>query len=75
MTVSNRFGALDTLEDPEEVWDTFKRDTLEAGKECVGERLRSRCGFTLESIEESRPARLSGNHDQYRVCHVGLELS
>ena len=34
--VSNRFGALDTLEDPGELWDTFKRETLEAAKECIG---------------------------------------
>ena len=46
VTVSNRFGVLDTLEDPEELWDTFKRETLEAAKECLGERPRSRSGFT-----------------------------
>ena len=40
VTVSNRFGALDTLEDPKELWDTFKRKTLEAAKECIGERPR-----------------------------------
>ena len=34
--VSNRFGVLDTLEEPEELWDTFKCETLEAGKECIG---------------------------------------
>ena len=66
VTVSNRFGVLDTLEDPEELWDTFKRETLEAAKECIGERPRSRSGFTsvetLESIEESRAARLAGDH-------------
>ena len=70
VTVSNQFGVLDTLEDPEELWDTFKRETLEAAKECIGERPRSRSGFTsvetLESIE-SRAARLAGNHDQYRA--------
>ena len=61
MTVSNRFGALDTLEDSEELWDTFKRQTLEAAKECIEEHPRSWSGFTsvekLESIEESRAAR------------------
>ena len=71
MTVSNRFGELDTLEDPEELWDTFKRETLEAAKECIGERPRSRSGFTsvetLESTEESRAARLAGDHDQYKA--------
>ena len=69
--VSNRFGVLDTLEDLEELWDTFKRETLEAAKECTGEHPRSRRGFTsvetLESIEESRAARLAGDHDQYRA--------
>ena len=28
VTVSNRFGALDTLEDTEEIWDTFNHETL-----------------------------------------------
>ena len=58
VTVSNQFGALNTLEDPEEPWDTFKRETLEAASECIGERLRSWSGFisveTLQSIEEYR---------------------
>ena len=35
VTVSNRFGVLDTLEDPEELWHTFKLGTLEAAKECI----------------------------------------
>ena len=68
MSVSNRFGALDTLEDPEDLWDTFKRETLQTAKECIGECPRSRSGFTsaetLESIEESRAARLAGDRDQ-----------
>ena len=36
VTVSSRFGTLDILEDPEELWDTFKRETLEAASECLG---------------------------------------
>ena len=71
VTVSNRFEALDTFEDPEELWGTFKRETLEAASECIGERPRSRSGFTsvetLESIEESRSARPAGDHDHYRA--------
>ena len=71
VAVSNRFEVLDTLEDPVELWDTFKRETLEAAKGCIGERPRSRGGFasreTLDSIEESRAARLAGNRDQYRT--------
>ena len=71
MSVSNRFQVLDTLEDPGELWNAFKRETLEATKECVGVRPRSRSGVaseeTLQSIEESRAARLAGNPDQYRT--------
>ncbi len=55
VTVSNRFNVLGTLGDTVELWDTFNRETLEAAKECTGERPRSRCGFaseeTLENIE------------------------
>ncbi|KAG0721945.1 hypothetical protein GWK47_045409 [Chionoecetes opilio] len=51
--------------------NTFKRETLLAAKECIGERPRSRCGFvsteTLGNIEESRAARLAGNQDQHRA--------
>ena len=71
VTVFNQFGARDTLEDTKELWDTFKGKTLEAAKECIGERPRSQSGFTLvetlESIEESRTARLAGDHNQYRA--------
>ena len=45
MTVSNWFEVLDALEDPVELWDTFKRDTLEAARGCVGGRPRSRGGL------------------------------
>ena len=27
MTISNQFGSVHILEDPEELWDTFKRET------------------------------------------------
>ncbi|KAG0698159.1 Protein spinster [Chionoecetes opilio] len=71
VAVSNRFDVLGALGDPVELWDTFKRETLQAVKECIGERPRSRRGFvsteTLEKIEESRAARLAGNRDQHRA--------
>ena len=71
VTVSKRFGALDTLEDAEELRNTFKRDTLDAAKGCIGEWPRSRNGFAsmkaLESTEKSCAARFAGNHDQYRA--------
>ncbi|KAG0728634.1 Protein LIAT1 [Chionoecetes opilio] len=70
-SVSNRFDVLGALGDPVELWDTFKRETLQAAKECIGERPRSRRGFvsteTLEKIEESRAAGLAGNRDQHRA--------
>ena len=76
--ISNRFRALDTVEDHEELWDTFKRETLEAAKECIGERPGSRSGFTsvetLESIEESRTGRLSGDHNQYRALSCSTRI-
>ena len=62
---------LDTLEDPEELWDAIKCETLEAAKECIGKRRRSQDGFALvemvESIEESRIGRLAVNRNQYRA--------
>lgn len=44
---------LGTLEDPIELWDTFKHETLQAAKECIGEHWRSRSGFALEKMLES----------------------
>lgn len=71
VAVSNRFEALSSLEDPEELWGAFKRGTLEATEECVGKRPRSRSGITsgetLETIEASRAARLAGKTDLYRT--------
>ena len=65
VTVSNRFEVLDALEDPVELWDTLKRENLEAARGCVEGRQRSRGGFAsaemLDSIEQSRAAMLTGN--------------
>ena len=62
---------LDALEDPVELWDTFKRETLEAARGCDGGRPRSRGVFasaeTLDSIEQTRAIGLAGNRDQYRA--------
>ena len=57
VTVSNRSEVLDAIEDPVKLWETFKRETLEAAKWCVGWRPRSQGGIpsaeTLDSIEKS----------------------
>ena len=72
--VSNRLEALDTTGDPEELWDTFKVETLETANKCIGERPRSRSGLTsvktLESIEESRAARPESLQDATTLCFV-----
>ena len=71
VTVTNRFEMLDALEYPVELWNTFKRETLEAARGCVKGRPRSWGGFasaeTMDSIEKSRAARLAGSWDQYRA--------
>ena len=70
VAVSNRFEALGALEDPVELWDAFKRETLSAAEDCLGARPRSRRSFItgemLNIVEESRAARLAGNLRQHR---------
>lgn len=62
-----------------ELWSTFKQETLQAAKECIGEHLRSRSGFalveTLGNIEWHYAASLQGTRTHTGHCHVGLELS
>ena len=71
MTVSNLIEVFYALEDPIELWDTFKHETLETVRDCVGGRSRSQGGFalveTLDTIEKSRAARLAGSRDRYRA--------
>ena len=70
---------LNTLEDPVELWDTFKHETLEGAQECIGECQRSWSSFTsvetLDSIEESCAARFAWTVTSTGLCCIGLELS
>ena len=54
VTFSNLFEVLNTLEDPVELWDTFKHEILEAARGCVGGHPRPWGGFataeTLDSV-------------------------
>ena len=80
VTVSNRFGVLDTLEDYKEIrWDTFKCETLKAAKECIREHPRSWSGFAtvemLDSIGMITLPDLLGTTTSTGLFHVGLELS
>ena len=69
--VSNWFEGLSALEDPVELWDTFKHEFLEAAKECIEGCPRSQDGFasveTLDNIEKSCHSRQARNWDQYRA--------
>ena len=62
---------LDALEDPVEMWNTFKCETLEAARGYIMGRPRSWGGFAsanrLNSIEKSHISRLAGNWNQYRA--------
>lgn len=53
-----------------ELWNTSKHKTLQAAKELIEERPRSKSYFasgeTQEKIEKSRSAMLPGNQDHYR---------
>ncbi|XP_076035263.1 uncharacterized protein LOC143021546 [Oratosquilla oratoria] len=57
--------------DPEELWNTFKRENAKAAGEYVGEHQRSRSNVvsreTLVSIELGPAARMAGDLDQYRT--------
>ena len=68
--VSGRFAVLDNLMDPVLLWDTFKRETLDAAQESIGERLRARQNLisqkTLEVTDACRVARLAGDRDLHR---------
>lgn len=61
MTFSNRFELLGILEDPIELWDTFKREILQTAKEYTGEQSISKSGSasveTLGNIERIPAAR------------------
>ena len=69
MTILNQFEVLGALEDSVELWDTVKRETLEAAKGCIWEHPVSQSDFTLvemlDILEKSRSVRLAGNRDQY----------
>lgn len=47
-TFSDYLNSPSTLENAVEQWDTFKRETLETAKLCIGERPWSRGGFASE---------------------------
>ena len=70
VAISNRFTALENLTDPIALWDTFKRETLDAAQESIGDRPRTRRNGisqeTLDATEAGRAARLAGDRELHR---------
>ncbi|KAG0726177.1 hypothetical protein GWK47_004418 [Chionoecetes opilio] len=66
VAVSNWFDVLGALDSPVELWDTFKRETLHAAKECIGSRGQ---GVVLSRRTRWRMSRRVAlpNQDQHRA--------
>ncbi|XP_069983535.1 uncharacterized protein [Penaeus vannamei] len=68
--ISGRFTRLDSLTDPVLLWDTFKREMLDAAQDMIGVRLRAIQNFisqeTLEATDACRAARLTGDRELHR---------
>lgn len=64
VAVSNRHEVFATFEDPEELWNGFRREALKTAEKCVYEALRCRSGMasdeTLRNIVKSRATRCVG---------------
>ncbi|XP_069972960.1 uncharacterized protein [Penaeus vannamei] len=64
---SGRFIALENLTDHVLLWDTFKREILDAAQETIGERTRAGRYFisqeTLDATDACRAARLAEDRD------------
>ena len=71
--ISDRFAVLGSLTDPVLLWDTFKRETLDAAQDTIGVRPRavqnSISRETLEATDACRAARLTGDRELHR-SHV-----
>lgn len=66
VTVSDQLNKSTTHDDSMKLDDAFKRGTLEAAKECTGQRPRLR-GGSASGVTQSRAARIGGDSDQYMV--------
>ena len=61
---------LGALGDPEELWSAFKTTILDIAGGCLGSHRRTRNNFvsqgTLDTIDQSRRARLNGRAELFR---------
>ena len=68
--LSGDFLGLSALGDPEESWCAFKTTVLDAAWRCVGTHCRAKKNFVskgiLDTIDQSRRARLNGRAELFR---------
>lgn len=68
--VSNRFSALDPLEDVEESWQQFSNALTSTAITVLGKKRKKKKNWisatTLDTVEACREARLSGNDSRYK---------
>ena len=68
--LSGHLGGLGALGDPEELWSACKTTVLDVASGCLGTRRRAKKNFvsqgTLDTIDQSRRARLNGRTELFR---------
>ena len=68
---------LGALGDPEELWSTFKTSVLDVAGGCLGTHRRAKKNFvsqrTLDTIDQSRRARLNGRTELFRELRCKTE--
>ena len=69
-TLSGDLGGLGALGGPEELWSAFKTTVLDVAGRCLGTHRRAKKSFvsqgTLDTIYQSRRARLNGRAELFR---------
>ena len=69
--LSGDVGDLGALGDPEELWSAFTTTVLDVAGGCLGTHRRVKKNFvsqgTLDTIDQSRRARLHGRAEQFRT--------
>ena len=68
--LSGYLGGLGALGDPEELWSAFNTTVLDVADGCLGTHCQMKMNFvsqrTLDTIDQSRRARLSGRAELFR---------
>ena len=68
--LSEHLGGLHALRNPEELWSAFKTTIIDVAGGCLGTHCREKKNFvsqgTLDTIDQSRRARLNGRAELFR---------